>query len=228
MFGEVERLALAQVHDIVPSTAIDAKALSERCLIESLARDEAWAADAFVREFQPRIESTLRHLGIAPADVPDVSQEVLLDVFRQLRSGQFNGGARLFSWIYNIIRGKAVDHRRQSARRRVGATVSLEAAQLTNARQMMIAPDQDALLAADEALASLPVRLQAIMRLHHCDNVQIECIAAHFQLSEKRIRGLLTEGKVRLRRLIHGGEKNRRVQRLSNQTKVALRATKVA
>jgi len=54
---------------------------------------------------------TLRHLGIAEADVADVCQEVFLTVHRRLPS--FEGRSTLRTWLYGICIRLASEHRRR-------------------------------------------------------------------------------------------------------------------
>ena len=55
---------------------------------------------------------TLRHLGIAEADVEDVAQEVFVTVHRKLP--EFEGRAKLRTWLYAICLRVASDHRRRA------------------------------------------------------------------------------------------------------------------
>ena len=59
---------------------------------------------------------TLRHLGIAEADIPDVCQEVFLAVHRKLDG--FEGRSKLSTWLYGICLRVASDHRRRAYVRR--------------------------------------------------------------------------------------------------------------
>lgn len=54
---------------------------------------------------------TLRHLGIAEADVPDLCQEVFVTVHRRLSS--FEGRSSLRTWLYGICIRIASEHRRR-------------------------------------------------------------------------------------------------------------------
>ena len=55
---------------------------------------------------------TLRHLGISEADVEDVAQEVFVTVHRKL--AEFEGRAKLRTWLYAICLRVASDHRRRA------------------------------------------------------------------------------------------------------------------
>jgi len=54
----------------------------------------------------------LRHLGIADAELPDVSQEVFLTVHKKLP--EFEGRSTLRTWLYAICLRVASDHRRRA------------------------------------------------------------------------------------------------------------------
>ncbi|HTA90211.1 MAG TPA: RNA polymerase sigma factor [Polyangiaceae bacterium] len=54
---------------------------------------------------------TLRHLGIADADAPDLCQEVFITVSRKLSS--FEGRSTLRTWLYGICIRVVSEHRRR-------------------------------------------------------------------------------------------------------------------
>jgi len=59
---------------------------------------------------------SLRRLGVREADVPDALQEVFLVVFRRL--GEFEGRARLTTWLFRICMRVARDRQRLAYNRR--------------------------------------------------------------------------------------------------------------
>jgi RNA polymerase sigma-70 factor (ECF subfamily) len=184
------------------SDQIESARTIEAHLINRLATGDERAAEVFVREYQPRVLRMLGQLGVPNADIPDVTQDVLFDAIRQLRAGRFRRDSRLFSWLKKVIRGKAIVYPRQAARRRENATIPFDPTETTHAVSLTIAAAQDALCAAAQAMTAMPARLQTIVRLHYYDNIPIEEIALRFGLSGKRVRGLLIQAKVSLRREI--------------------------
>src|SRR5262245_7483674 len=54
---------------------------------------------------------TLRHLGVADADLEDVCQEVFVTVHRKLP--EFEGRSKLRTWLYGICLRVASDYRRR-------------------------------------------------------------------------------------------------------------------
>ena len=59
---------------------------------------------------------TLRHLGVADADLEDVCQEVFVTVHRKLP--EFEGRSKLRTWLYGICLRVASDYRRRAYVRR--------------------------------------------------------------------------------------------------------------
>lgn len=58
----------------------------------------------------------LRHLGVADAEIADVSQEVFITVHKKLP--EFEGRSSLRTWLYGICLRVASDHRRRAYVRR--------------------------------------------------------------------------------------------------------------
>jgi RNA polymerase sigma-70 factor (ECF subfamily) len=55
---------------------------------------------------------SLRHLGVADAEIADVSQEVFITVHKKL--SEFEGRSSLRTWLYGICLRVASDHRRRA------------------------------------------------------------------------------------------------------------------
>jgi RNA polymerase sigma-70 factor, ECF subfamily len=67
-------------------------------------------------EYAPFVWRTLRHLGIAEADLDDVCQDVFTTVHRKLDG--FEGRSTLRTWVYGICLRVASDRRRRAHVRR--------------------------------------------------------------------------------------------------------------
>jgi RNA polymerase sigma-70 factor, ECF subfamily len=68
------------------------------------------------RVYAPYVLGLLRRLGVAPAELEDVAQEVFLAVHTQLP--HFEGRSTLKTWLCGITLRKASEHRRKAYRRR--------------------------------------------------------------------------------------------------------------
>lgn len=60
--------------------------------------------------------ATLQRFGVAPEDLEDAFQDVFIVV--QQRIGEFDGGARLSTWLFEICRRVASTHRRKARKLR--------------------------------------------------------------------------------------------------------------
>jgi RNA polymerase sigma-70 factor (ECF subfamily) len=67
-------------------------------------------------EYSKYIWRSLRHFGVAEADVEDVCQEVFITVHRKLP--EFEGRSSLKTWLYGICLRTASDYRRRAYNRR--------------------------------------------------------------------------------------------------------------
>jgi RNA polymerase sigma-70 factor, ECF subfamily len=85
---------------------LGAAAASDRPpMVESLTLDEIY------RQHAPFVWRALRRLGVPPADVEDVCQEVFTVVHRKLAA--FEGRSSMRTWLYGIAVRVASSHRRR-------------------------------------------------------------------------------------------------------------------
>ena len=73
-----------------------------------------------VRQYARYVIGVLGRLGVAPADVEDVAQEVYLAIHAQLGSAEARISFK--TWLCGVCRHKAADYRRKRARRQVLAS----------------------------------------------------------------------------------------------------------
>jgi RNA polymerase sigma factor (sigma-70 family) len=74
------------------------------------------AADEFARRYYGLFEHLARQSKIPLEDSRDVAQEALIDAYRQLRRGSFQGRSSLGTWTGKIIKGKIADYWRKQSR----------------------------------------------------------------------------------------------------------------
>lgn len=65
----------------------------------TLSRDTTGAWSDFVSRYRPRIEQWCRRWGLQEADAADVTQEVLLQLSRQMKTFQYREGGRFRAWL---------------------------------------------------------------------------------------------------------------------------------
>jgi RNA polymerase sigma-70 factor (ECF subfamily) len=113
--------------------------------------------------------NTVRRLGVAPADLEDVSHDVLLDVYRKL--DDYDATRPLRPWLFGFSFRAAAQYRRK---KRVRREVSSEAEAIDRAplaEAQLLAEENRVLVAA--ALDALDFDQRAIFVLHDLDEVAI-------------------------------------------------------
>lgn len=91
---------------------------ARRELLRLCLAGDAGAWRALYDEHAERVWRFVARMGIGPADVEDVTQEVFVVVHRRLR--EFDGRVALSTWILGIALRLAQNHRRRQWRQSVG------------------------------------------------------------------------------------------------------------
>ncbi len=77
--------------------------------------DEAWGL--FDDRYRPVVAGVVRRMGIAAAEAPDLTQDVLVSFLRDYRAGKYERErGRLRSWIAAIARNRVRDFLRRASR----------------------------------------------------------------------------------------------------------------
>lgn len=66
--------------------------------------------DEFVRRYQPRIVSWCRRWGLQDSDAQDVSQNVMLELAKQMSAFEYKPGGRFRAWLKTIARRAWYDY----------------------------------------------------------------------------------------------------------------------
>jgi RNA polymerase sigma-70 factor, ECF subfamily len=74
------------------------------------------AFDELVRRYRARIYALTLHLTGSRSDADDITQDVFTRAYQQL--GSFAGRSEFFTWLYRIAVNRALNARRDTARRR--------------------------------------------------------------------------------------------------------------
>jgi RNA polymerase sigma-70 factor (ECF subfamily) len=129
-----------------------------------------------VRQYARYVIGLLGRLGVAPADVEDVAQEVYLAIHAQLPS--FEARISFKTWLCGVCRHKAADYRRKRARRR-----SLTHAQPVELPREGDCPhdvlqQQEAKETLRRAIAQLPDEQLEVFVLHAVEDLPMRDVAA--------------------------------------------------
>lgn len=85
-------------------------------LVQAARRGEPGAFDALVRRYRHRIFALALHMTGSPSDADDITQDAFVRAFRSI--DRFEGRSEFFTWLYRIALNRALNARRDQARRR--------------------------------------------------------------------------------------------------------------
>lgn len=122
--------------------------------------------------------STLRHMGVQPSDLEDLTHDVLLAVFRRL--GDFDATREVRPWLFGIAL-RVVSHYRRRAHRRLEVPVAI-VDEVEGSVDSSIAPDERAALRqaegiAERALEAIPLDRRGVFLMHEIDGCGMPEIA---------------------------------------------------
>lgn len=148
-----------------------------------------------------RVFNTCRQILGCSAEAEDVTQEVFLKAFAQIRS--FRGASRLGSWLLRIAANEAINQTRARARRHL-ELLEEDAdpgdPQQTQPWEQLAAAETRACL--DEALQALPVDQRAVLVLREFEQLSYEEIAEALDLPLGTVTSRLVRGRARLAELL--------------------------
>jgi RNA polymerase sigma-70 factor (ECF subfamily) len=129
-----------------------------------------------VRQYARYVIGLLGRLGVAPADVEDVAQEVYLAIHAQLGSAEARTSFK--TWLCGVCRHKAADYRRKRARREQLANARpTEPAEETESPQGLLMK-QEAKEVLRRALARLPDEQLEVFVLHAIEDLSMKDVAS--------------------------------------------------
>ena len=162
----------------------------EAALTAALQRGEADAYEQLIEQYADGVYRTAYRLLQNPHDAEDAMQEAFLTVY--LRIGDFQGKARLSSWLYRIVTNKALDILRKRQRKTDAATDSLDdlsedAAELLPDTQAVLPEDwlarQEINDLINAGLETLSPSLRAAFVLFEMEGLSMEEVAEALEIS---------------------------------------------
>ncbi len=119
---------------------------------------------------------TLRRLGVPASDLPDAAQEVFIVVHRRL--SEFEGRAKVTTWLFRIAFGVARDRRRRAhVRREVLTSQELDEAPDPRDDATSTLERRDDLALFDAALAGVELEQRAVFTLFELEGLSGQAIA---------------------------------------------------
>ena len=189
---------------------VETPARDEQLLIEGLRSGEEAAYEILISRYQHLIYNLVYRLLTDPEDASDVTQEVFLKVFRNIRD--FRGQSSLKTWLYRIAVNEAHNQRRWFSRHRRGE-VELEGSSdsVAGYRERLSDPGQspfEATLNAEnyvliqEALQQINPAFRSAVVLRDIEDLSYEEIASVLQVSIGTVKSRILRGREALRKAL--------------------------
>ncbi|WP_435011942.1 RNA polymerase sigma factor (plasmid) [Tundrisphaera lichenicola] len=131
----------------------------------------AWGE--FISRYEPFIRDLIRKYRLPPGEVDELSQEVLLRLFKKLPCGKFDLHRRFRPWLTTVVKHAYVDHQRAKKR-----TEGIASGGTSAQRRIQEIPDHGVVPPAEESLDR-----EGLLRIA-CQHVQS-------QVSEKQWRAFV-------------------------------------
>ena len=85
-------------------------------LVQAARKGDPRAFEALVKRYRHRIFALALHMTGSPSDADDITQDAFVRAFRNM--DRFEGRSEFFTWLYRIALNRALNARRDQARRR--------------------------------------------------------------------------------------------------------------
>ena len=183
-------------------------------VLATCAEDRSGAAEAqptfatVFEQFAEYVPALLRRLGVAAADVPDLTQDVFTVVHRKLAT--FRGDSSLKTWVCGICLRVAHNHRRLIWVRKLVFSDDLEdrPEPETGCDRLELA---QRLAALEAALSQLPAREREVFVLFEVEELSMREIAQLLGCPEKTAYTRLYAARRNVKRELTRGSKRRRL-----------------
>jgi RNA polymerase sigma-70 factor (ECF subfamily) len=166
--------------------------------VAAAAAGDREAAQALLTDLLPRVANLVRYLIGRDVDVEDITQRVLVDILRSLRT--FRGDSQLATWSDRIAIRVTLSHMKR--RRVVAARQSDVAAELAVVQNKQESDNPEQVLArrqAVRALDALPEEQRTVVVLHHIVGMSVPELADHLAVPFETVRSRLRLGLHKLR-----------------------------
>lgn len=177
----------------------DDRELARRC-----SAGDVEAQRGFVERFASLVYSVCAHSGLTGPDREDVSQQIMLDVFRALP--RYRGVSRLSTWIYSLAVRRVADHFRSPHRREVpSGSPGDETFPASAPAAGIVAPEAQALRREEgwrmsQAVARLAQPERAVILAYYLGEMPVSEIARALGIPEGTVKTRLHRGRRMLRK----------------------------
>jgi len=152
-------------------------------LIKRIQEGEQEAFSLLVRKYQTRVANILTRYVRSSGDIPDVSQEVFIKVYRSLPN--FRGDSAFYTWLFRITVNTAKNHLTSQSRRPPASDIDAEEADsYDGSGALKDEENPEAILHSQEvkrvilnAISNLPDELKSAITLRELEGMSYDEIA---------------------------------------------------
>ena len=177
-------------------------ALDETAVLMAYARGDQGAAAVLTAQIGPRVLGfATRMLGGDRAEAEDVTQEVMLRLWKAAKTWDADGAAKPSTWAFRVASNLCIDRQRKRKRVTPGLDDAPEPADPTPSGEdrLHAAARVEAL---DQALATLPDRQREAVILRHIEGWSNPEISGHLDISVEAVESLTARGKRALAKVL--------------------------
>jgi RNA polymerase sigma-70 factor (ECF subfamily) len=181
---------------------MDTAALADDSVIRRCIAGEDAAWRDLHRALYPAAVSFLRQMGVQPAELDDVCQDVFVQVYRYL--GRFQARSQLTTWVYKICMSQAARLRRkQKVARALGAVFGAREAEAVQAT--IDVPEEELARRTSAAVAQLPSGQREVFVLYELQGLSGEQIAEIMECPVATVWSRLHYARREFKRLVDEG-----------------------
>jgi RNA polymerase sigma-70 factor (ECF subfamily) len=187
---------------------------SDAELIERCLRKDNAAWEQVVGRYRRKIFNIAYKFTGRHAEAEDLTQEILLKVFRSLE--KFHRDADFSTWLASVARNYCIDHYRASKRERevlVEDLMAFDLAPAATGNPHRALEDSDRRSFLRRGLELLPVKLREAVVLRDLQGLSYQEMAERLRLPEGTVKSRINRGREELTRLLLRAQQSRRTGR---------------
>jgi RNA polymerase sigma-70 factor (ECF subfamily) len=155
-------------------------------LVDKFNGGDESAFNLLVRKYQKKIYWHARQMLGDHLDADEVTQEVLIVLYKKLRT--FNFQSSLYTWIYKIVTTRSLNQLKRRQLKRLISFENQDSKEFASKTDIVLdITNRERLLKVDKALQKLPVKQREVFVMRHYDELTYEEIS---QITGKSVGGL--------------------------------------
>jgi RNA polymerase sigma-70 factor, ECF subfamily len=168
---------------------------------ELCTQGDAAAWEALVRTHERRVFNSCYRFTKSDSEAQDLTQEVFLRVFRNVKTFRPEGGGSLHVWMGRMTRNLLIDNYRRKRHDRITGRI-LKEPHTNDSRPDRLLAAQEVRGHLDAALRKLPAGLREVVVLREIEGLEYRQIALTLGIPEGTVKSRLNRARTELARLI--------------------------